>query len=169
MDCLKYIGKIREYCDYLEDHILNVKKSWEIVQEKCKDLNVIYDDHLYWIIDSMIREHDVSKCAPEEFIQYQRQFFPVGDAPDKQNPEFGQAWEHHKANNPHHWETWTVLKEQFPNELSCHCVCMVCDWMAMSIKFGDTPRSFYNKNATKIDLPNWAIEFIKEIFDRIER
>ena len=164
MEGLKYIENIRAYCDYIEAHLLNVQKAWEIVQEKCKDMNIIYDDFLWANIDTMIKSHDVSKCSPEEFIQYQRYFYPV----DKKDGElFGKAWDHHVASNPHHWENWTRTPDTFPNEWCCHCVCMVCDWMAMGMHFGDTAQEYYESNKDKINIPDSAIKFIYEIFNNI--
>ena len=45
---------------------------------------------------------------------------------------------------------------------------MVVDWLAMSYEFGDTPRSYYKKNKSRIKLPNWAVEYINELFDMLE-
>ena len=167
MEGLKHIGKIREYCDYLEEHLLNVDRAWKTLQVVLKHKNIVYDDFLYFTIDGIIREHDVSKFSPEEFIQYQRQFFPVGEEPEKS--ALAKAWEHHKAYNPHHWETWPTSPEHFPNEHFCHLVCMICDWMAMGMKFGDTAEEYYEKNKDKIALPRWAVKFIHEIFDSLRK
>lgn len=159
-----HIQKIREYCDYLEEHLLNVEKSWKILQIACKDMSVVYDDCKYWSIDAMIQDHDISKMSVGEFIPYQRNFFPV----DEKDPEeFAKAWEHHKEHNPHHWENWTNMRPHSPYEQECHCVCMVIDWMAMGLKFGDTAEDFYTKNRAKIVLPEWAVKFIGEIFERL--
>lgn len=165
---LHHIHKIRKYCDYVENHLLNVESAWKILQEKCGDLHPFYDDNLFWIINNMIEEHDISKCGPEEFIQYQRQFFPVGEHPDRDNPVFASAWENHKKLNPHHWENWTAIEqEKFPNECACHCVCMVADWMAMGMVFGDTAEEFYRREKDKIKLPDWSVDLIEQIFNRI--
>ena len=173
MNGYKYTARIREYCDSIDEHLRNVAASWKRIQETCKDLNVISDDHLFWCIDSMIKEHDVSKMSHEEFIPYQRNFFPLTDpnvAGFGEDPD-GDAWEaalsHHHKNNKHHWENWTQIKPYAPNELACHCVCMVCDWMAMGLKFDDTAEAYYEANKEKIDLPEWADKFLEEIFERI--
>lgn len=166
MEGLKHIAKIREYCDYLEEHLLNVGKAWKILQEKCKDMNFVWDDHLFWTIDEMIRDHDLSKMSHAEFIPYQQQFFWAGDEkPSKDNPAFAVAWENHKQKNPHHWENWTGLGEGKAKE--CHCVCMVADWMAMGMRFGDTAEQFYERKKDEIKLPDWAVRFIREIFERL--
>jgi len=168
MEGLKHTAKIREYCDYIDEHLLNVGKAWKILQEKCGDIHPFYDDHLWAFMDSEIKNHDISKMAPEEFIQYQRQFFPVGEAPERDNPVFAAAWRNHKNENPHHWENWTKQNHEiFPNERACHCVMMVCDWMAMGMKFGDTVEEFYKRKKDEIELPDWAVKLIREIFARL--
>lgn len=161
---IQHINKIREYCDYVEDHLLNVEKAWEILQVACKDMYFISDDFLFWKIDAMVRAHDVSKMSPEEFIHYQRTFFPFGE---RDASGFASAWQHHLEHNPHHWERWTTIKEQYLNEQACHCVCMVIDWMAMGMKFGDTAEQFYEKSRDKIELPEWSIKLIGEIIERL--
>ena len=165
MDGLNHIERIRQYCDYVEEHLLNVQKAWAILQEALKHENVIWDDHLFWIINRMVQEHDVSKLSPEEFVQYQRNFFPV-DKPDKAG--FVSAWEHHKEHNPHHWQTWPSAPEHFPNEHSCHVVCMVADWMAMGMKFGDTAEQYYEAHKDEINMPQWAERFLSDIFKALK-
>lgn len=167
MDGLKHIEKIREYCDYVEEHLINVGKAWDIVRESCRDMNFIYDDFLFHNIDNMIRSHDLSKLSPEEFIQYQQFFYPVGDVKDTEL--FKSAWDNHLKHNLHHWQSWVEIEEKCPNELACHCVCMVCDWMAMGMKFNDTAEEYYTKNKDKIDIPEWAVTFIGEMFTRLRR
>lgn len=175
MEGLNHIAKIRSYCDYVEEHLLNVAKAWKILQGALGNNWPMWDDYLFWTIDGLIREHDVSKMSNEEFIPYQQKFFPVeGRAAgcdclpfDDGIPvatDFGPAWEHHKANNPHHWETWTTIPAGVPNEHACHLVCMVCDWMAMGMKFGDTAEEFYEANKKRIILPDWAVDFLRGIF-----
>ena len=44
---------------------------------------------------------------------------------------------------------------------------MVLDWMAMGYKFGDTAQEYYEKNKDKIALPNIAIPFMYETFERL--
>ena len=165
MKTLDIIQKTREYLDYLEEHIVNVEKAWKEMQVKCKDMRFIYDDFYHHWIDMQVQLHDVSKLSEYEFVQYRDAFFPLSY---EEKEPLGSAWEHHKRHNPHHWENWTSLKiVSNPNEWEVHCVHMVIDWMAMGYKFGDTAQKFYEKNKEKIDLPDYAIDFIYEIFKRI--
>lgn len=167
MKLYKSTAKIREYCDYIDEHAYNVMEAWKTFQNACKNMNVVYDDHLWATIDEMIKSHDISKVSSEEFIQYQQKFYPVGES---DSTGFDSAMAHHFANNPHHPQNWTKIKSYAPNELACHCVCMVCDWMAMSKKFGDTAEKYYESHKDKIPpLPEWAVNFLDEIFEALRQ
>ncbi len=166
MKIIEEINKTREYLDYIEEHVLNVKKAWEELKLKCKDMRFIWDDFYYFSIDTEIEHHDLSKMSEHEFIQYRKAFYPT-----KSDPKYdmSSAWEHHKEKNPHHWENWTTIKNrQHPNDWEVHCVHMICDWMAMGYKFGDTAKKYYEKNKEKIEIPKEIIPFMYEIFNRIE-
>ena len=54
-----------------------------------------------------------------------------------------------------------------PYAAEVHCVCMVIDWMAMGLEFGDTAEAYYEREKEKIRLPDWAVTFIGEIFERL--
>jgi hypothetical protein len=166
MKALKAIQKTREYLDYLEEHILNVKRAWLELQEKCSDMRFIYSDFFYHTIDSEVEHHDISKLSEHEFVQYRKWFFPVEER-EKDRIAFDKAWKHHKENNLHHWETWTQKQYWDPNEWERHCVHMVIDWMAMGYKFGDTAQEYYERNKDKINLPRYAVDFIYEIFSKL--
>jgi hypothetical protein len=170
MKTLDLIKKTREYLDYIEEHVLNVHKAWDELKEKCKDMRFMFDDFHYFTVQDAIENHDYTKLSQEEFVPYRQYFFTLKDE-CKNKESFEKAWEHHKNNNPHHWEEWTknIGKTGYPNEWEFHCVHMVCDWMAMGYKFGDTAQSYYEKNKDKIEITDkYAIEFIYEIFKRIK-
>lgn len=59
-------------------------------------------------------------------------------------------------------KAWKLLQEK------C-CVHMVIDWLAMSFKFGDSPREYYERNKDRIKIPKWSIDLIYEIFRRLEK
>lgn len=161
---LEVIEKTQEYLNYVKEHVLNVRKAWGEVQDKCKDMRFMYDDFYYFSIHDSVDFHDISKLSEFEFVQYRRAFYPAKDEP-KYNMD--EAWEHHKKYNPHHWENWTTIKPRFDADWEVHCVHMVIDWIAMGYKFGDTARDFYEKNKEKINIPDYAVRFINEIFDRV--
>ena len=50
------IQKFRKYLDYIEEHYNNVQKAWKLLQEKCKSMNFIYDDHLFFTLDAEIKK-----------------------------------------------------------------------------------------------------------------
>lgn len=162
---LEKIQKFREYLDYVEEHYNNVQKAWKLMQEKCKNMNFVYDDWLFLQIDAMVKNHDISKLSEEEFTQYRQFFFPTKS--EQKNKElFNKAWEHHKIENDHHWQTWT--SENFNKNLQeIALVHNIIDWVAMGLKFGDTARDYYEKNKNEIKIPDWAEKYIYQIFDCI--
>lgn len=173
MELLEHTKRIREYCDYLDEHVKNVKWAWLLLQEHCKNMHFIWDDSYWIVINRMIELHDMSKVSLEEFLQYQDNFFPAGFVDDfrkkKISDAFGSAWTHHKANNPHHWEHWTKNNLTRTGRPAIHhCVCMICDWIAMSKKFQNCPLNWYNEHKHKMDLPGWADDLVLEVFDKIK-
>lgn len=159
--------KTRDYLTYLERHLLNVEKAWKELQKQCKDMRFVYDDYVFNWIDQEVRIHDLSKFDEAEFVQYRRKFFAIEG--EEYNPKaFDEAWDHHKEHNPHHWENWTKQEYYNPYEWEVHCVHMVIDWMAMSYYFNDTAKEYYEKNKKEIQLPDYAVKFIREIFSRLE-
>lgn len=158
------IQKFREYLDYIERHYDNVQKAWKLIDDKCanKGFKWHWDDHCWHIIDQEVKSHDLSKLSAEEFTQY-RQFFYPCDGEEKNKDLFKEAWEHHKENNIHHWQSWT---KKHPNE-EVFLVMMLVDWVAMGFEFGDTAKSYYEKNKDEIKLPEWAIKLMYEIFEHI--
>jgi hypothetical protein len=183
MKALEKIHQIREYCDYLETHILNIEKAWKFIQKALKYDNIIYDDFLRDQTDCWVREHDLSKLSNEEFLAYVDYFHsPYGKNYDiwddggegqqkhKEIKEtFDKAWKHHYTNNMHHPESWKIrTDERFPNEHACHLMCMLVDWTAMSYAFNDTAESYYLKNKDEIDLPEWANKTLMKWFEMIK-
>lgn len=161
------IQKFREYLDYIERHYGNVQKAWQLIQEKCKDkgFKFLYDDFLWFTINEDVVNHDYSKLSEYEFTQYRQYFFPA-EGEERNKDKFLKAWEHHKNNNLHHWQTWTTN-----NADSIHAeallVMNIIDWVAMGFEFGDTAKDYYEKNKEEINLPNWAIKLMYEIFECI--
>lgn len=163
----KKIRKTREYLDYIEEHYDNVQKAWKELQEKCKDMRFVYDDYVWGNIDEAVKEHDLSKLSMWELIPYRIKFFPTEVEKSANGIAFAKAWEHHQKENPHHWQNWTKLPKGNPYTWEIHCVHMVIDWMAMGYKFDDTAQAYYENNKDKINIPDYAVKFIYEIFSRL--
>ena len=172
MQALETIAKTREYLDYVEDHINNVSRAWEEVMAATQgngDFPINYDDYRYHTLCGEVAAHDLSKLSPEEFVQYRLMFYPTEAEKKESTPQgFDEAWKHHWKNNHHHWEKWTTTNYYGPYEEEIHCTHMVIDWLAMSYRFGDTPREYYEKNKDKIELPEWAVKYIYQLFDSLE-
>lgn len=174
------IKEIRKYADYVEKHINNINKAWANVQTKCKSFRFISDDYVFFTIDGLIKTHDASKLSAEEFIPYADWFYgdygKNWDSFDTVHEEehnriklaFDNAWKHHLENNMHHWQSWGSKEFYNPYEAEIHCVCMLCDWIAMSYEFGDTASDYYSKNKHKIILPEWADSFIISVLNTVE-
>jgi hypothetical protein len=159
------IQKFREYLDYIEEHYNNVQKAWKLINDKCKrkGFRFIYDDFVWHMIDTEVKQHDISKLSEEEFTQYRQYFFPCKDE-TKDKDLFKKAWEHHKQKNEHHWQTWTKNKGIYSD---AYLVMNIVDWVAMGMKFNDTAKAYYEKNKDEINMPEWAIALMYEIFDCI--
>ena len=162
---IEKIKKFREYLDYIERHYNNVQKAWKLIQEKCKDFHFIYDDNLFFELDGDIKNHDLSKLSSNEFTQYRQFFFPC-EGEEKNKDLFKQAWEHHKAENTHHWQTWTL--DGFGSaKQELALIHNIVDWVAMGFEFNDTAKAYYETNKEDIKLPDWAINLMYEVFDCI--
>lgn len=166
---LKLLEKTREYLDYVEQHYLFVQTAWKDIQNKCQDMDFVKFDQIRERLDREIKEHDISKLSAEEFTQYRDNFFNIGEPTKDDKEAFLNAWEHHKIENPHHWERWTMVYGYSSNrdEWKLYCVHMVVDWMAMGYKFNDTAQEYFEKNRDRIDLPSFAVGYLYEIFKRL--
>lgn len=173
------LNKFREYLDYIERHYDNVQTAWNLIQTKCKGkgFRFLTDDFCWHQINYDIVNHDYSKLSKEEFTAYRRKFFPTntekmlessdskGDLKEQVEKDFLKAWHHHKNNNLHHWQSWTAQKPTPYDD--CFVVMMMVDWVAMGFEFGDTAKSYYEKNKDQIKLPEWSVKLMYEIFDCI--
>lgn len=100
--------------------------------------------------------------------------------------KFTRAWEHHYRHNKHHWDYWCYNWKMYDpgterQPLSCcefvtplemptkYLLQMVCDWEAMSIKFGGSAQEYYLKNYYQIHLnreSRYELEGILEIYTK---
>jgi hypothetical protein len=116
--------------------------------------------------------HDLSKFRPSEFIPYARFFYAKDRAnnynkSDENDMNFQKGWNHHQKRNKHHWNYWvsvTRKDEIIPMEMPMKYVKqMIADWKGMSRKFGDTPKSYFDKNKDSMILHPKTIEKIEKL------
>ena len=130
--------KLKPYIDYFK-YVMEHKKNVFI---EC------WNEKLYL----QAFTHDLSKFLPCEFIPYARYFYIDKD---KYKDDFNFAWRHHYIYNKHHWnyyyindgedETILEMSEVYIKE-------MICDWKAMSRKFGGSAQEWYLDNYNNIKL-----------------
>ena len=127
--------KEAEYRAYIDEHINNVKTVFNAM----KRMELVPPEILPQL-EKNVEAHDKSKYSEEEFDGYRCKFFPVSDSEKfAARSAFGRAWEHHKIHNLHHWEspTWFDPKTRTAKPMDpVYVYEMICDWQAMSLKFG---------------------------------
>lgn len=159
--------KSMEYIGYIEKHRFNVKCAWNEVKEKCKDEYFVENAEINLQIYDMIQLHDISKYSIEEFMQYRKNYYPTSGE-TKSEKEFEIAWQHHKENNPHHWQYWQDKDLTKNTELiGMAMVEMICDWQAMGYEFGDNALAYYNKNKDNIVLIKRDRNFVERILNKL--
>ncbi len=167
------LKQTQAYLDYIKEHYDCVQKAWALIKEKCADLWFVDDEGRPLILDAMVLEHDKSKLSAAEFVPYRRSFYPVESEQDAigkviTKDKFDKAWEHHKANNHHHWQHWTAIQNPGVRVLELHCIHMVVDWVGMAMQRGNPLAQYYRENKDEILIPLWAHEYVEEIFARLE-
>jgi len=174
---------IEKYKEYVSEHISNVKQVWTdlinlsefnrfdyVFELDNKNLFISKGD--FSIISMNIAGHDCSKYAQEELWGYSQWFYPENEA-NKNKEIFNYAWNHHQKENSHHWQYWIMWKHDGCIALNMpfyEVIEMLCDWTAMSYKFGDYPSDFYNKNKKEMLLhKNTTIHIEKwlPVFDQL--
>lgn len=164
--------KQREYTDYIEKHRENVKKAWEIIDKatqkyKANSWGQQNGCNAHIIIDGLIQKHDMSKYSKEEFEPYRKRFFPIdGKVFDKE--EFEKAWQHHKDNNLHHWQSMQAIDYDHVFILE-YTIEMLCDWLAMAMNFNEGHRDYYNKNKDDIMLEKWQREVLEDVYGALDK
>ena len=157
MEGQAYIDATREYLNYMEGHLNNVKAAFRNVSKACSGMGWVEDDHTWHALRAEVMRHDVSKFSKDEFVQYRAAFYGVpGENADAS--DFDAAWAHHMERNHHHWETV---------ETEVDVIHMIIDWTAMSYEFGGTAQSYYEDNKDTIKIDKKRADFMYKIFDRM--
>lgn len=159
-----YERNIKEkiYLDYIKDHINKVKECFNMYMVPPLTMNnisaLISDDELKYAINKVgevIDTHDASKFSDSEFDGYRLKYHPTtrelnGDESFKNDVDerFTECWKHHYETNAHHPEHWLDHENNTCKDMSLDAIVeMICDWEAMSLKFGTSVLEWYENNA----------------------
>jgi hypothetical protein len=162
----------KEYKQYINEHIANVQKAWNELQELAKNecFTFYYDDFINRQICYLIDNHDQDKYNHNIFDSYRKNFFPINEKEKKKNKKrFEFAWKYHWTNNPHHhqfWKSFDIVWGKYPQiPYQCFLIEMICDWQAMGYKFGDNAYEYYYANKDDIFIyPEW-VEYLESILE----
>ena len=164
MNNVKY-DRIEEYEEYLKNHIENVKKSYDLIEDKLlidSDLTVEELTQL----NHNIENHDKSKYEDVEFYPYLCNFYP-SDKNKLNQEEYDYAWLHHQHNNPHHWQHWVLREDEGKLKTldipDIYIIEMLCDWSSFRYKNPEsTANKWYNDNKDKMQLSQNTIQKIEK-------
>lgn len=134
-----------EYDEYLKEHIGNVQKAYDWLEEHLPQVT----EDVHWSPNHSLSGHDESKYSDAEYDPYDKYFYG-GSRSFAVVEAFNQAWNHHIHNNPHHWQYWVLLEDDpksgepyialaMPGE---YIVEMICDWWSFSWKSGQLTEIF---------------------------
>lgn len=161
--------KEQEYRNYIQEHKNNVIKAWDIMKSNNIIMEFIKNNCAHTMefevtIPYLIEHHDESKFSKEEFEPYRKYYYSISDEEKKSaEEEYKLAEIHHYDHNHHHWNHWVNNPLPIP---VYYLVEMVCDWMAMSMKFNSKVSTWYNSNKDKIIFNNIKDrEFIEELIN----
>lgn len=157
-----------EYDNYLNNHISNVVKGFNWLQENMPE---VFEGISSNMMEAQVNAHDDSKWSYEEYEAYDNYFY------GKKTPEvkdaFDVAWLHHQQNNPHHWQHW-LLKEddgdnkalEMPKE---YVVEMICDWWAFSWSKNKLTEIFdwYANNKPTMILHENTLQLVEDILTKL--
>ena len=137
------------YIAYIDEHRKNVYTAFiRFGHMICLAMSLVHGE--YDMLRRYVYSHDASKYTEEEFFGYRQWFFPEKDK-EANRDLFNKAWVHHYTVNPHHWEFH--VKNGIPKEMSkLNTAEMLLDWIAMSIKFKNSPVTWYNEHKNNINI-----------------
>jgi hypothetical protein len=134
-----------EYLHYVNEHIHNVNEAFFLLKDVFK---LKLTENEYRDLNERVVNHDNTKFLPPEFQGYCQWFNPA-DGATKNRAIFEAAWKHHYTYNDHHPEHW-YIDDNTAKEMPLVAVCeMLCDWLAMSMKFYNLPSAWYKGKMKK--------------------
>lgn len=171
--------KQQEYVEYIIEHVNNVKTAYQIhfvpLLDKVGISDKFSDEEFKEAIrraEANIEIHDASKYDDEEFDGYREKYYPTSK--EKADPEFQtkvkerseQAWISHYKHNWHHPMYWVDENTGDISDMNMEAIIeMICDWIAMSMKYGTDTIEWFETKATKerLAMSSWTIFYVKEI------
>ncbi len=138
----------RMYCDYIENHVNNVYRAYQLIGDILHE-DLDFDD---LSLVKRVNTHDTSKWSEDEFEAYRQNFYP-SERERTDEDMFEKAWQHHYKNNDHHPEHYVFnyaflngeikqLAKEMPDEAIAE---MFCDWTAMSLNFKTSLKKWYDR------------------------
>jgi len=157
-----------EYDSYLNNHISNVVKGFNWLQE---NMPQVFEGVSSNMMEAQVNAHDDSKWSDEEYEAYDNYFY------GKKTPEvksaFDLAWLHHQQNNPHHWQHWLLREDdgdtkalEMPKE---YVIEMICDWWAFSWAKNKLTEIFdwYATNKPQMILHENTLQLVEDILTKL--
>lgn len=164
-DSVARLDKEQEYLDYINEHINFVQKAYEMYMLPLLNMTnistLISDEELKNTIINLkpvIETHDASKFSDAEFDGYRMRWHPTVAEESKQKEDqelqvtirerYEKCWEHHYTVNAHHPKHWVDPETGIAKDASLDAIIeMICDWEAMSLKFGTSILKWYENDA----------------------
>lgn len=158
-----------EYDNYLQEHIENVQKGFEWLNEHLSIL--LPQNHSY----ANITHHDDSKRDREEYNAYDAYFYG-GNRSSQVMSNFDYAWLHHIHHNPHHWQYWVLINDDSEEGTKAldipypYIIEMICDWWSFSWKTGNLHGIFdwYEDHKDHMILSTKTRVIVESILDKMK-
>ena len=131
---LEKFRKTRPFCRCSYRLHSGVVKSNSVVTKITREFKITYG-------------HDASKNDADEYYSYDAYFYG-GNRSFKVVNDFRQVWLHHIHHNPHHWQHWILVNDDWEEgtialEMSGEYVIeMICDWWSFSWSKGELMEIF---------------------------
>lgn len=149
-----YLKYIDEHRNYVYTAFLRFGKTI------CLALSLVHGE--YDILRRHVSRHDISKYGTDEFNGY-RQYFYAKEGEEKNKALFDKAWQHHYTNNPHHWEYYLEMPGHADEMPKLNVAEMLLDWIAMSMKFKNSPITWYNQNKDRMILHKKTRDNVEQV------
>lgn len=159
---MEFNQKDYEYFDYIVEHKRNLMTAFNMLIMAEDFINSCEGGSIHSLNQDEVKElknrvliHDNSRFSKEEFYGYRVYFFTTKEEEHEANhmgisgklfneSKFKRAWEHHYENNSHHPECHKFKMSKLD------MIEMCLDWIAMSIKFKNSPLKYFHEKRDKL-------------------